>query len=242
VTEGAEEASRHGRGRSLAKPAYPSDDGSPDALVRDLLATVARGGVSSIDAARALRGTRLLATVVAVTDEVYASGGDKDSHMAVVSMVNDEGRTGLLAFSGVDSLTAWNPAGRPVAAPGREVARAAIEDGAAAVVIDVAGPNPVVLAGPALAALADEVDLERVTALVQTALAPLTADGRAVASVLDVREEAGAVDVLVVVSSSGGRQPEGRRVDELAARAARILAARQDITSLVPGGVGVTVG
>jgi hypothetical protein len=154
VGSGSDET--RGRGRSLARPAFPDDDGAADPDIRALLA---RDDVSSGQLARALRDARLLTTVVAVLDELDEDGGDKSSHMAAVSMVSERGERGLLAFSGTDSLVAWNPDGRPVPATGREVARAALEDGAQAVVVDVVGPVRRVLSGPDLTALADDLDL-----------------------------------------------------------------------------------
>lgn len=136
-------------GRSLASPAFPNDDGAADERVRALLASS-----SPLDVASQLRDVRLLATVVAVLDEADESGADKDSHMAVVSMVNAAGQRGMLAFTGLDSLRAWSSDARPVPVLGRELARAAIEDGAVAIVIDVAGPTRVALDGPALHRLA----------------------------------------------------------------------------------------
>ncbi len=128
------------------------DDGTADAALRAALAdpNADRGRL-----ARVLRAAPLLASVVAVLDDTDEHGGDKDSHMAVVSMVNERGERGLLAFTGIDSLAAWNPLARPVPALGRDIARSAIADGAAAVVIDVAGPSRVVIAGQDLEILAD---------------------------------------------------------------------------------------
>lgn len=106
-----------------------------------------------------LAGARLLVAVVAVADERSADGGDKDSHMAVVSMVNAAGQRGLLAFTGLDALRQWDADARPVPVRGADAARAALQDGADALVIDVAGPQRVVVSGPhlqALAALADD--------------------------------------------------------------------------------------
>jgi hypothetical protein len=150
----------HGEGRSLAAAQFPDDDGTADAAVR---ARLADQSVSTEVLARELRSARLLATVVAVLDGAGAgdadgdrNGGDKDSHMAVVSMVNQRGERGMLAFSGTDSLHAWNPHARPVPALGRDIAGAAIADGAAAVVVDVLGPHRRVFAGPDLAALAGD--------------------------------------------------------------------------------------
>lgn len=236
MTEGA-----LGRGRSLAQPQFPDDDGRADELVRRVVAAVAAGELPLEAAARALRGARLLATVAAVLDGVDEHGGDKDSHMAVVSMVNERGEKGLLAFTGTDSLLAWSSDGRPVPAHGRELARAAKEDGAVAVVVDVAGPARVVLAGGALDVLADELDLGQVTALVQAALASLTADGWAEVTVVDGRPEGAAVDVVVLVSAVGGGHPDGRLLPDLARQAAAVLQSRADIQRLVPGGMGVAV-
>ena len=74
--------------------------------------------------------------------------------MAVVSMVNAAGERGLLAFTGLDSLAAWDPAARPVPVAGPQAAQAALEDGATALVIDVGGPVRLALVGADLQALA----------------------------------------------------------------------------------------
>ncbi len=231
-----------GDGRRLADPQFPADDGTADPLVQQLLASVGAGEVPALSAARALRDWRLLATVVAVLDGVDDSGADKDSHMAVVSVVNEAGEKAMLAFSGADSLTTWNAEGRPVPALGRELARAALDDGASALALDIAGPHPVVLEGPALSALADLLDLNHVSGLVHAALAPLTADGWVEVSVVDSRAQDVGVDVLVVVTGVQGGHPDGRLIEDLARQAARTLMARNDIQRMVPGGLGVTIG
>jgi hypothetical protein len=225
-----------GRGRSLASPQFAGDDGAASASVRHLLATVA----DPLVIARALREERLLASVVAVLDELDEAGGDKDSHMAVVSMLNASGEKGLLVFTGVDSMARWNPQARPVPSWGRDVARSALDDGASAVVLDVAGPQPLVLTGPALDVLADQLDLPRVAALVQAALAPLTADGWAEVEVFDARPMDAGVDVIVQVSAPSGGHPDGRLPADLARQAADVISARADIHRLVLGGLGVT--
>lgn len=237
-----QDAHVQGDGRHLADPQFPDDDGAADPLVQRLLASVAAGDVPALSAARALRDWRLLATVVAVLDAVDDSGADKDSHMAVVSVINEAGAKAMLAFSGTDSLQGWNSEGRPVPALGRDLARAALDDGAAALMLDIAGPHRVVLEGPALGALADLLDLDRVAALVQAALAPLTADGWVEVSVVDARTEDVGVDVLVVVRGVQGGHPDGRLVEDLARQAASTLMSRADIQRMVPGGLGVTIG
>lgn len=130
----------------LQVPAHPDDDGAPDPELRSILAS---GDGDAI--ARALRGSRLLVAVVAQLDSRDDHGGEKDSHMALVSMVNGRGERGLLAFTGTDSLRAWDPHARPVPAPAAAVAEAALRDGAVALVVDVAGPHHVVITGPILA-------------------------------------------------------------------------------------------
>lgn len=136
-----------GRGRSLAGPALPADDGSADPVLRELLG----GGCGSEEQMlQALASSRLLVAVMAVADEIADDGSDKSSHMAVVSMVNAAGEKGLLAFTGLDSMAAWNPEARPVPVPARAAAEAALADGAQALVIDVAGPARVVIPAEAL--------------------------------------------------------------------------------------------
>lgn len=107
------------------------------------------------DVGALLTRARLVVAIVAVLEEADdVTGADKRSAMAVVSMVNARGQRGLLAFTGVDSLVAWNPQARPVPVSASDAARAALEDGAEALVIDVAGPARYAIEGAALAALA----------------------------------------------------------------------------------------
>ena len=135
-------------GKWLAKPAFPGDDGSPDLALRAQFASPTAVLVQQ------LQTTRLLVAVVTVRNEVQEEATDKSSHLATVSMINAAGQKGLLAFTGVDSLTKWDPAARPVPVLGAEAAQSALDDGAKALVIDVAGPHRYVVTGPALLELA----------------------------------------------------------------------------------------
>lgn len=135
-----------GAGRHLAGSQYPDDDGSPDLRLR---AAIAQGNVDMHQFA----GARLLVAVVAVADEVDETG-DKESHMAIVSMVNAEGQRGLLAFTGLDALHLWQADARPVPVTAAQAAMSALDDGAEAIVIDVQGPVRMVIAGQALRELA----------------------------------------------------------------------------------------
>jgi hypothetical protein len=140
--------STRGDGRELTASASTDDDGAPDPAVR---AALANGRIDLAD----LCNTRLLVAVVAVADGVDPdSGADTSSHMAVVSMVNATGQRGLLAFTGLDALQRWQADARPVPVRADLAAQAALDDGAAALVLDVQGPAPYVITEPALTALA----------------------------------------------------------------------------------------
>jgi len=146
------DASHHlGNGRTIVGSAFGSDDGSPDVVLRALLEADSEAAVEHLAQAR------LLVAVVAVADEIdQESGADKDSHMAVVSMVNATGERGLLAFTGLDSMALWDPTARPVPVSGVAAAQAAIDDGNSALVIDVCGPHRFVVAEERLKNLADQ--------------------------------------------------------------------------------------
>lgn len=147
----------HGDGRSLASPQFAGDDGSADPVVRQALISGAQPVTEHMARdlpLELLMGARLLVAVVAVLDAMDENGGDKDSHMSVVSMVNPNGEKGLLAFTGLDSMAMWDPQARPVPVSGPDAARAAIDSQASAIVIDVSGPARHVVTGERLAFLA----------------------------------------------------------------------------------------
>ena len=57
-------------------------------------------------------------------------------------MIEINRRLALLAFTGLDAMRSWDPAARPVPVPAPTAALAALQDGAEALLIDVAGPVP----------------------------------------------------------------------------------------------------
>jgi hypothetical protein len=73
--------------------------------------------------------------------------------MVLPTLIGQDGRPAVLAFTGLDPLARWRPNARPVPAEADRVWRAAAADGCA-VVIDVAGPVPLAVEGTRLAALA----------------------------------------------------------------------------------------
>ncbi|MDD2858864.1 MAG: SseB family protein [Candidatus Nanopelagicales bacterium] len=146
-----------GRGRHLATPQFAGDEGSADLALREAIAAgpqLLDDGLARDLVLELLMDSRLLVAVVAVLDAVDEHGGDKDSHMTVVSMISPGGERGLLAFTGVDSMASWDPAARPVPVTGPDAARAALESEATAIVIDVMGPARHVVTGERLAFLA----------------------------------------------------------------------------------------
>ncbi|MDO9380220.1 MAG: SseB family protein [Nocardioidaceae bacterium] len=140
---------------SVAQPAFPDDDGSADATLVEAL----RQRAETRELAPvlvALADARLIVPVVALLGETPAPGqGDKDAEMAAVLMTGADGRRALLAFSGLETMRRWDPQARPVPVPARQACAAARQEGAAAVVVDVAGPHMAVVEGDDLAHLAD---------------------------------------------------------------------------------------
>jgi hypothetical protein len=122
-------------------PSAPDDDGAADPALE---AALVAGQPPEIGLA--MLQARLLLPVVAVR-----TAGEAD--MAVPAIVDAEGRRALPVFSSYDALRAWQPDGRPVPMPGARVLAAAVDEGYAGVVLDVAGPVAHTVTGPELAAL-----------------------------------------------------------------------------------------
>jgi hypothetical protein len=131
--------------RSIPDPGFPDDTGeAPAALTAALTAYDADPAALHEATLQVLQDARLLVPVVAFLGEVeHDEAGlahDKTSDMATVLMRGRDGRTALLAFTGNDALRRWDPQARPVPVPARRAAEAAVQDGAQALVVDVAGP------------------------------------------------------------------------------------------------------
>lgn len=153
--------------RRIPDPGFAGDTGEVPAAVAAALSAYAvdpRGAYVQVLAA--LQDARLLVPVVALLGEVeHDEAGlahDKTSDMAAVLLQGADGRLALLAFTGTASLTAWNPEARPVPVPARVAAQSALQDGAAALVVDVAGPATLVVEGEDLQGLAAGWRLARV--------------------------------------------------------------------------------
>jgi hypothetical protein len=146
--------------RTLATSQFPGDDGRASESTRAALA-VAASPTSPDDYLRAvatLCTDRLLVPVVATATQTgQPTGGltsDKEAEMSVVLLQAPDGRRAMLAFTGLDSLEQWQAGSRPVPVTLDLAAKSAVADGAAALLIDFAGPHPMVIDGEVLSGLA----------------------------------------------------------------------------------------
>ena len=147
---------------------FAADDGSADPAAAAALAAFAAGTGSEHAALTALAGVRLLVPVVAAEvpdgdpalrgrsaagDSCRLPGGEKSSEMSIPTLIGQDGRAAVPAFTSLAAMHAWQPGARPVPADAARVWQAAAAD-AAAVVLDIAGPVPLAIDGARLAALA----------------------------------------------------------------------------------------
>ncbi|NEB92854.1 SseB family protein, partial [Streptomyces bauhiniae] len=144
--------------KNIPDSGFSDDDGSADPRLSAALAAWAEDRAALGPVLEALKGARLLVPVVAVLGEVEVDENglrrEKTSDMAVPTL-KAAGRTALPAFTSTASLARWDPAARPVAVPLHQALQAAAHEKADTVVLDLAGPVPFELTGPALLALAE---------------------------------------------------------------------------------------
>jgi hypothetical protein len=132
---------------------FRDDHGAADPHVAAALAAYRAAEGSEQAALTALAAARLLVPVVAVLADGSAAEGDKNSEMVLPTLIGQDGRPAVLAFTSLDALARWRQNARPVPAEAGRVWRAAVA-ARCAVVIDVAGPVPLAVEGARLEALA----------------------------------------------------------------------------------------
>jgi hypothetical protein len=147
-------------GPTLIQPQFPNDDGSADPGLRDALDAYAAGRLSEHAVLERLSGARLLVPVVAVlTEEEQVAPGElrreKHSEMATPTLIGEDGRRGFLGFTSMETMRLWRPDARPVPVLARDACRSALDEGAHALVVDVAGPVPFAVDGLRLHLLAE---------------------------------------------------------------------------------------
>lgn len=144
--------------RTIPDPGFADDTGAVAPLVRQVLADHRSGAASSGAVLAVLQDARLLVPVVAVLGEVEHDerglAHDKSSDMAAVLVRAADDSTALLAFTSVDAMALWDPRARPVPVTTPTAATAAVQDGAEALLVDLAGPASYVVDGEDLTRLA----------------------------------------------------------------------------------------
>ncbi|MFI6286330.1 SseB family protein [Streptomyces sp. NPDC051018] len=166
--------------KNIPDPGFSDDDGGADPRLAAALAAWAEDRSAERPVLEALTGARLLVPVVAVLGETETDENglrrEKTSDMAVPTLTAGD-RRALPAFTSMDALHRWDPAARPVAVPLHQALRAVAHERADTLVLDLAGPVPYQLTGPALLALAegrtsaDPLDDPAVTGAVREAVA-----------------------------------------------------------------------
>jgi hypothetical protein len=147
--------------KNIPDPGFSDDDGTADPRLSAALHAYA-GGAGEGEVLTALRGARLLVPVVALLGEVETGPDglrrEKTSDMAVPTIEAADGRRALPAFTSTDALARWRPDARPVAVPLAQALQALAHEGADTLLVDMAGPVPYALSGPALRAVAEGRD------------------------------------------------------------------------------------
>ena len=137
----------------VSRPA--GDTGGADPAVTAALAAYAAGAATEHAVLTAVAASRLLVPVVAVLAEANDDGTEKETEMALPTLIGNDGRKAVIAFTGTDTVKRWRQDARPVPVPAAQLWPAVAAEQADAVVIDVAGPVPLVIEGARLRALAD---------------------------------------------------------------------------------------
>ena len=147
-------------GKHIPDPGFAGDAGGADHALAAALAGHAAGETGEQEVLAALVGARLLVPVVAVLVEEQRSSHppatrqEKTTHMALVTLVGKDDRRALPVFTSLAALAAWRPDARPVPVQAPLAALSAVAEGAADLIVDVAGPHRFEVSGPALEALA----------------------------------------------------------------------------------------
>ena len=131
------------------------DTGEADPAVTAALTAYAAGTGAEHAVLTAIAAARLLVPVVAVLAEANDDGTEKETEMALPTLIGNDGRKAVIAFTGTLAIKRWRADARPVPVPAPSLWPAVAAEQAEAVVVDVAGPVPLVIEGARLRALAN---------------------------------------------------------------------------------------
>ena len=84
----------------------------------------------------------------------FGARAEKETEMALPTLIGNDGRKAVIAFTSADTVRRWRQDARPVPVPASSLWPAVAAEQADALVIDVAGPVPLVVEGARLRALA----------------------------------------------------------------------------------------
>jgi SseB protein N-terminal domain len=136
------------------RPSRPAGDaGQADPAVTAVLAAYAAGEATELAVLTAVAASRLLVPVVAVLATAHDDGTEKETEMALPTLIGNDGRAAVIAFTSSDTLSSWRQDARPVPVAASRLWAAALTE-ADAVVVDIAGPVPLVIEGARLRKLA----------------------------------------------------------------------------------------
>jgi hypothetical protein len=164
---------------SRGQASWPAGDtGGADPAVTAILAAYAAGQAAETAVLAAVGTARLLVPVVAVLAEANDDGTEKETEMALPTLIGNDGRKAVIAFTGTRTITRWRADARPVPVPAPRLWPAVAAEQADAVVLDVAGPVPLVIEGARLRALAaaEPVPLPHQDPDIRAAVAAVAAD------------------------------------------------------------------
>ncbi|MDS1269420.1 SseB family protein [Lipingzhangella sp. LS1_29] len=215
---------------------FTDDRGDADPQLRDALQAYTRGQASQRRVLTALGSARLLVPVVTTSEGSSATATDPTQHgdsghgssVAVPILVGNDGRRGMLAFTCVDSMRQWRPGARPVPVSVGEACQAACDEGADALVLDMAGPVPYTVEGYFLSVLAE-----------QGTVPEPKSDTRVLAAIYRVTHTEFGIERVRVLDSEradiGVRLELEHRDDDSIRRVADRLA--EELRPMLPGGV-----
>lgn len=155
-------------GRTILPTGFEADDGSADEALTGALAAHRRGELDRYALYPLLAGKRVLAPVVALLGESESAGEgvggaplrrDKDSEMALVTLIASDGAKAVPVFTSTGKLAVWGatagfPAARPVPVSVEKAAAAALQEEADVLLLDLGTDEQFELAGAALRAFA----------------------------------------------------------------------------------------
>ncbi|MFC7974212.1 SseB family protein [Streptomyces cinereoruber] len=224
--------------KNIPDPGFSDDDGTADPRLAAALTAWAEDRTAHGPVLEALRGARLLVPVVAVLGEVETDENglrrEKTSDMAVPTLTAGD-RRALPAFTSTASLALWDPQARPVAVPLHQALQAVAHEKADTLLLDLAGPVPYQVTGPALLALAegrtsaDPLDDPAVREAVRVAVA-------AEPAVLRAHLGPGTADGTLALVLAGDTSPA-----EAAQRVARALAADETLRARLVRGLDLAL-